>query len=340
MKTIQCNKPLELAPHETQKPIPGEDEALLRIRRVGICGTDLHAYQGKQPYFEYPRILGHELSAVIERVPENYNHEFSDGTPVAVIPYLECGKCMACRNGLTNCCRKMQVLGVHADGGMREFMTVPADHLLRADGLDVDEIALVEPFAIGAHAVRRAGVRPGEQVLVIGAGPIGLSVMQFARVAGAQIIAMDISEMRLEFCRNYLEVQHTVHGSSNPLDAIKEITSGDFAPVVIDATGNRDSMQSALGYLGHGGRLVYVGLFQGEFSLNDPEFHKRETTLLSSRNATREDFSHVIRCMRDRKVITTPLITHRASTDTVIYQFPSWLDPKSAVIKAVVEFSA
>lgn len=340
MKTIQCNKPLELAPHETQKPIPGEDEALLRIRRVGICGTDLHAYQGKQPYFEYPRILGHELSAVIERVPEINPEGFSNGDAVVVIPYLECGKCMACRKGLTNCCQKMRVLGVHTDGGMREFMAAPANHLLQADGLDVDEIALVEPFAIGAHAVQRAGVSQEEIVLVIGAGPIGLGVMQFARVAGAQVIAMDVNETRLKFCRDQLGVIHTVNGNSNPLGTIKELTSDNFAPVVIDATGNRDSMQSALRYLGHGGRLVYVGLFQGEFSLNDPEFHKRETTLLSSRNATREDFTHVINSMRNKQVVTTPLITHRASADTVISKFSSWLDPKSAVIKAVVEFSA
>ncbi len=340
MKTIRCNQPLELTLCETQEPIPQKDEALLRIRRVGICGTDLHAYQGKQPYFEYPRILGHELSAVIEHVPEGNPHGFSKGNAVAVIPYLECGDCAACRRGLTNCCQRMCVLGVHTDGGMREFLAVPADHLLPADGLDVDEISLVEPFAIGAHAVRRAGVSSGEIVLVIGAGPIGLSVMQFARVAGAQVIGMDLNEPRLEFCRRQLGVHHIVHGNSHALDAIKEITSGNFAPVVIDATGNRDSMQSALRYLGHGGRLVYVGLFQGEFALNDPEFHKRETTLLSSRNATREDFDHVIQCMRNKRVTTTPFITHRASADTVISQFPSWLDPKTEVIKAVVEFSA
>ncbi|OUM94111.1 MAG: alcohol dehydrogenase [Thermobacillus sp. ZCTH02-B1] len=319
------------------EPEPGPGEAVVRIRRVGICGTDMHAFRGNQPFFEYPRILGHELAGVIERIGAN-DAGLREGDQVAVIPYLHCGTCVACRRGRTNCCAGLRVLGVHADGGMRERIAVPVTHLIRTDGLTLDETALLEPLAIGAHAVRRSGVGPGDTALVIGAGPIGLGVAAFAKLAGARVIAMDLNGGRLAFCRSWAGADDAVDAGDRPAERIAELTDGEYATVVFDATGSARSMADALGYLAHGGTLVYVGLVKSDIRFPHPEFHKRETTLMGSRNATREDFARVLEAVRSGAVDAERLITHRAKFDDMIGVFGDWLNPESGVIKAMTEW--
>ncbi|GAA4855681.1 zinc-binding alcohol dehydrogenase family protein [Paenibacillus vulneris] len=336
MKAIVCEEPNHFAMKEIELPSAAKGEALLRIRRVGICGTDLHAYRGNQPYFVYPRILGHELAAEIVDIGNN-PQGLKQGDRVTIIPYMECGTCIACRNGKTNCCTSMSVLGVHQDGGMREYMTVSSDHLLAVDGLSLDQTAIVECFSIGAHAVRRAAVEKGEFALVIGAGPIGLGVMKFAKLAGAKVIALDMNEERLSFCKDWVAADYTVNVKNDPVKAIESITGGDLPTVVFDATGNARSMEGAMQYVSHGGRLVYVGLVKSDISFSDPEFHKKEMTLLSSRNANRVDFEHVIESMRSGQIDTDAFITHRASFDGMIDAYESWLKPETGVIKAIVE---
>ncbi|WP_276357369.1 zinc-binding alcohol dehydrogenase family protein [Cohnella caldifontis] len=318
------------------EPEAGLGEAIVRIRRVGICGTDLHAYQGNQPFFEYPRILGHELAGVIERIGEN-GEGLRAGDPVSVIPYLHCGSCVACRNGKTNCCTRMKVLGVHADGGMRERIAVPATHLVKTEGLTWDQAAMLEPLAIGAHAVRRAGLLPGEDVLVIGAGPIGLGVMAFAKAAGARVIAMDINDERLAFCRSWAGADETVHALREGQDRLAELTGGELPTAAFDATGNVRSMEGAFERVAHGGRLVFVGLVKADLTFRDPEFHKRELTLMGSRNATREDFRHVIETVRSGLIDIGRYVTHRSDLAHMIADFESWLEPETGVIKAILE---
>jgi len=191
MKVLLCEEPGRFEYIKRNEPLLQEEKAILKVKRIGICGTDLHAFEGTQPYFEYPRVLGHELACEI--VDIKANNEFKIGDRVTFIPYFNCGKCIACRNGLTNCCVNMKVFGVHVDGGMSEYISVPVDKLLQGGNMSFDELALVEPLAIGAHGIRRAAVRPGEFVLVVGAGPIGLGIMEFARIAGANVIAMDMN---------------------------------------------------------------------------------------------------------------------------------------------------
>ncbi|TVY07793.1 zinc-binding alcohol dehydrogenase family protein [Paenibacillus cremeus] len=336
MKTIVCEEPNRFLMKDTTIPVPSAGEALIRIKRVGICGTDIHAYRGNQPYFVYPRILGHELSAEIVEIGAN-EQGLKPGDIVTVMPYLECGTCIACRQGKTNCCTQMSVLGVHQDGGMREYMTVRADHLLPTDGLTLDQSAIVECLSIGAHAVRRAAITPGETALVIGAGPIGLGVMKYAKLSGAKVIALDMNQERLEFCKQWAPADEVVNVTNEPLQAIEAITGGDLPTVVLDATGNAKSMESALQYVSHGGRLIYVGLVKADISFSDPEFHKREMTMMSSRNATREDFARVIDSIRDGKVDTGAFITHRAGFDEMIDTYEQWMNPQTGVIKAVVE---
>src|SRR5215213_9563174 len=202
MKTLVCIKPGEFAYEEKEKPVLQKDHAIIKVKRIGICGTDLHAFEGTQPFFEYPRILGHELAG--ELVEFDNAPGFEIGERVSFIPYFNCGSCIACRSGLPNCCASIKVCGVHIHGGFAEYLSVPSYSLLYGEGLSFDELSLVEPLAIGAHGVRRAGVEVGEYVLVIGAGPIGLGTMEFARIAGGNVIMMDVNDQRLAFCKEKL----------------------------------------------------------------------------------------------------------------------------------------
>jgi threonine dehydrogenase-like Zn-dependent dehydrogenase len=221
---------------------------------------------------------------------------------------------------------------------MAEYLSVPVSSLIHGQGMSVDELALVEPLAIGAHGIRRAGLRKGENVLIVGAGPIGLGTMELARIAGATVIAMDVNDGRLEFCRKKLNIQHTINPLANDaLAPLREITNGDMPTVVIDATGSLKAINDAFHYMSHGGRYVMIGLQKGHLSISHPEFHKREATLMSSRNATREDFDHVMQCMKEKLLDPATYITHRVGFDEIKDQFDSWLDPKNGVIKAMVE---
>lgn len=335
MNTLVCTEPGSFAYQEGVKPEQSAGQAIIRIRRIGICGTDLHAFEGTQPFFSYPRILGHELAG--ELVSADGAPDFAVGEAVTFIPYFNCGVCVACRAGKPNCCVTINVCGVHSDGGMAEYLSVPASSLIHGEGLSYEALALVEPLAIGAHGVRRAAIQPGEFVLVVGAGPIGLGIMEIARIAGAVVIAVDINPDRLRFCKEKLSVAHTINGLTEDVVArLSDITGGDMPTVVIDATGSLRAINTGFQYLAHGGRYVLVGLQKGDISFSHPEFHKREATLMSSRNATRVDFEHVIQCMKKGLIDPTTYITHRVAFSEVKDTFASWLDPASGVIKAML----
>ncbi|MEO7766377.1 MAG: zinc-binding alcohol dehydrogenase family protein [Ferruginibacter sp.] len=337
MKALICTSPGSFEySHNIADPVMEAGQAIIQIKRIGICGTDLHAYEGTQPFFSYPRILGHELAA--DLIDADGVSGFAPGEAVTFIPYFSCKKCIACRNGKPNCCVNIKVCGVHIDGGMADYLSVPVDTLIKSQGLSYDELALVEPLAIGAHGVRRAGVKPGEFVLVVGAGPIGLGTMELARIAGGHVIALDINDGRLEFCKNKIKVEHTINASTGDVvKRLQEITNGDMPAVVIDATGNQKAINNALQYLAHGGRYVLIGLQRDEISFSHPEFHKRESTLMSSRNATRQDFEHVIHSIKMGLINPLNYITHRVKFATVKDVFEEWLDPATGVIKAMVE---
>lgn len=335
MNTLVCSQPGIFEYRNSERPVLTTGQAIIKIRRIGICGTDLHAFQGTQPFFEYPRILGHELSG--ELLEFDNAEGFTKGESVTFIPYINCEHCLACRTGKPNCCTELKVCGVHIDGGMVEYLSVPSRLLLHGQGLSFDELALVEPLAIGAHGVRRAAISDGEFVLIIGAGPIGLGAMEFARIAGARVIAMDINDSRLKFCSDKLGVQYTVNArAEDAKEQIKTITKGDMPTVVIDASGNQNAINNAFQYMGHGARFILIGLQKGEICLSHPEFHKREGTLMSSRNATKADFEHVIDSMKKGWIDPLTYITHRVAFTSVSDDFESWLNPETGVIKAMV----
>ncbi|MCH2205187.1 MAG: zinc-binding alcohol dehydrogenase family protein [Lentisphaerales bacterium] len=335
MKTLVCEKPGQWNWRHEEKPQIADDEVLVKIKRVGICGTDLHAFQGNQAFFEYPRVLGHELSGEIEEAGDS---DFKVGQAVLIIPYLHCGECLACRKGATNCCANMRVIGVHQDGGMCEYLSVPATHVLAVDGVDFDSMALVECLAIGAHAVRRANVQNGDNIVIVGAGPIGLGCVQFAKANGGRVIVVDMNEERLKFCSDEFGVDVVKAGPDAALK-VSELTNGEFASAVIDATGHAEAMMDSVNYCGHSANLVYVGLTKGEITYTHTDIHKRELTILCSRNATLEDFARVTDLMREGKVVSTCMVTHRSSFDEMPSVFDDWLIPETGVVKAVVELA-
>ena len=338
MQTIILEQPGQFTLSQTpEPPAPGPQEALVRVQRVGICGTDIHAFHGRQPFFSYPRILGHELGVAVVAVGAAVDN-VAVGDRCAVEPYLNCGTCLACRRGRTNCCANLQVLGVHIDGGMRDYLVVPAAKLHRSASLSFEQLALVETLGIGAHAVARAKLEQGEWVLVVGAGPIGLTVMQFARLAGTHVIALDVSAARLAFCRAQGMAEHTILASTDTLEQLLELTSGDLPTAVFDATGNAQSMTRSFDYVAHSGRLTFVGLVQSEISFNDPAFHRRELTLLATRNALAADFTRIIGLLEAGQIDTQAWITHRAASTELITAFPAWLQPEARLIKGIVAF--
>ncbi|MDA1191028.1 MAG: zinc-binding alcohol dehydrogenase family protein [Candidatus Poribacteria bacterium] len=338
MKTIVLDEPGRFSLTDTAAPNTAPDgHALVKVHRVGICGTDLHAFRGKQPFFTYPRILGHELGVEVVEIGAN-DLGIKPGDSCAVEPYLNCGACIACRRGRTNCCVKMQVLGVHTDGGMRETIAVPVSKLHKSVTMSQEQLALVETLSIGCHAVARAGMDSDETVLVIGAGPIGLTVVQFALLEGVRVLVMDVNEQRLAFCRKAFGVE-TLRADQEPLERLKELTNGDLPTTVFDATGNPKSMEQAIYYVAHGGRLVFVGFVQDNLTFRDQDVHAREMTVLRTRNATSADFRRVMSLIESGEIDTSSWVTHRASVESMIAEFPTWLDPASGTIKAVVAFA-
>lgn len=334
MDVLVCAAPGELKVERRPAPQPGPDEVLLRVRRVGICGTDMHIYRGTQPYLSYPRVMGHELSGEVVSAPEGSG--LGQGDHVYVMPYLSCGTCAACAKGKPNCCMNIRVLGVHMDGGLCEYLAVPAGFVRKVEGVSLDEAAMVEFLAIGAHAVRRARIEPGQSALVVGAGPIGIAAALFAKLAGAHVTVLDARADRLAFCRDHLGADHIVTLSDETPAALSTLTSGVFFDVVFDATGSAAAMQQGFGYVGHGGTYVLISVVAADITFSDPGFHKREMSLLASRNATLEDFDNVLAAMRAGRVPTKELNTHSALLKDLAVTLPGWMEPSAGVIKAIV----
>jgi 2-desacetyl-2-hydroxyethyl bacteriochlorophyllide A dehydrogenase len=336
MKALSLESPKQFKQIEIAGPAtPGLGEALVRVHNVGICGTDIGGYLGKMPFFSYPRIPGHELGVEVLEVASDVTN-VKPGDRCSVEPYINCQKCYACLRGHTNCCEKHQTLGVHCDGGLRPRFIVPARKLHISRKLSYEQLALVETLAIGCHAVDRSGLKAEESCLIIGAGPIGLATLEFAKLTGAKIIMLDVNAARLEFCRRVMGVKHTLQMSDTLEAELRQLTDGHLPDVVIDATGNSTSMSNAFGLITHAGRLVFVGITTDEVHFRHPVFHRPEGTLLCSRNALSRDFARIIRLIEDGRLDTGPWITHRTAFDDLIEVFPSYARPETGVIKAVV----
>ena len=339
MKAIRLIAPKSFQACDIQEPNkPGPGEALVRTSRMGICGTDVSCYLGNFPFFDYPRIPGHELGVEILEIGEGVKN-VKPGDRCSIEPYLNCGECHPCQKGHGNCCENLKVFGVMMDGGLCERSIIRADKLHPSDKLSFEQLALVETLAIGCHASDRGNAQKGDHALVIGAGPIGLSTIEFNRLTGATLTVMDMSEERLEFCRKNYEIENLIHfkEDGSEINQMKEMTNGALYDVVTDATGNHHSMSNALEYVAFSGALVYVGITTQEISFIHPALHRREIDLLASRNALPEDFPRIIRLIEEGTINTDPWITHRIKMDQVADQFESLIQPESGVLKAIIE---
>ena len=339
MKALLLEAPKNFYKIESDPPTPpGAGEALVRVHRIGICGTDISGYLGKMPFFSYPRIPGHELGVEVVAVGEGVTN-VKPGDRCSVEPYINDPNSYSSRKGKPNCCEKLQVLGVHCDGGMRSEFLLPARKLHVSAKLAFEQLALVETLAIGCHAVNRADLQEGDSCLVIGAGPIGLATLEFVKLTGVKMIVVDMNEQRLDFCKRVMGVHHTIKLSENLERDLRDVTDGHLPDVVIDATGSSVSMSNAFGLVAPCGKLVYVGITTEEVKFRHPTFHKPEGTLLCSRNALPGDFDRIIGLIENGTIDTNPWITHRAPFDELPEIFPSFTKPETGVIKAIVELN-
>ena len=337
MDTLVCVTPGQLQLMQRPLPARGAGEVLVRPVRIGICGTDYHIYEGNQPFLSYPRVMGHELAVeVVEAFPES---GFATGQICVVNPYLSCGHCIACRQGKPNCCVNIAVLGVHRDGGMTGLLSLPAQNLIATEGLSADECAMVEFLAIGAHAVRRGAVSLNDRALVIGAGPIGLGVGLFASLSGATVTMMDREERRLDVASTLFTCTTGILAGDWAASAIAERTQGEGFDIVFDATGSRQSIEDAFGYVANGGRYVLVSVVKGQIAFTDADFHRKEISLMGSRNATLEDFSRVLAAMAEGHVPPARWITHRTNLRDAVEDLPRWATDRAGLIKAVIEIA-
>jgi len=339
MRAIQIVQPKTLAAFEIDAPgRPGKGQALVRTHRMGVCGTDISCYLGKFPFFAFPRIPGHELGVEVLDVGEGVTN-VKVGDRCAVEPYMNCGECFACRRGAGNCCVNLKVIGVMCDGGLCEQFLIRADKLHASSMLNFEQLALVETLAIGCHANDRGAPAKGDHALIIGAGPIGLSTLEFSRLTGATISVMDVNEDRLKFVQTNYGIENTVHfkGDGSELERMKQITGGDLYSVVTDATGNQHSMGAALSYVAPTGSLVYVGITTEAISFKHSSLHRPEMIIKASRNALPPDFKRIIKLIESGVINTDRWITHRTTMDNVLNDFESYTRPETGVLKAIIQ---
>ena len=336
MKYIICDKPGQINLKTKNIPRLKKYYVLVEIRRVGICGTDLHAFKGDQPFFNYPRILGHELAGVVLKKNESKS-SLKIGEKVVVIPYIECGDCDACKIKLFNCCEKINVIGVHSDGGLQEKIAIPSKNLIPVNSLSFDEIALIEPLSIGYHALQRAKIKPANKILVIGCGPIGIGIISLALSFGCEVIATDFNLKRLEYVKNNFSKAKVIETNKNLKKQIQIINKGSLVDKVFDATGNKTAIESSHNYVRHGGKLILVGIYKNNICFSHPDIHKKEIQIICSRNATKNDFKSIIKFLEKRRFPSNSYITKKVSFDNLPSDFKSFYSKEKLLIKAMVE---
>ncbi len=327
--------PGEVRVESVPDPERGPGEALLRVRRVGLCGTDLNSWRGRNPLVSFPRIPGHEIAATIVNLGVEPPDHLSVGMDVTLSPYKSCGVCPACRHLRPNACRDNQTMGVQRDGAMAEYIAVPMDKLFVAN-LNLEELCLVEPLTVGCHAVARATVTTKDVVAIFGCGGVGLGAVAAAAFRGATTVAMDVEDAKLEIARK-AGATHTIHTKrQNVKEALAEMTGGDGPDVVIEAVGLAETFRAAVELVASTGRVVYIGYAKEPVSYETKLFVQKELNILGTRNALPEDFRQTIHMLAQHRFPIRDAISTIAPMDQTPELLRAWSDDPARFTKIMI----
>ena len=336
MKAIEITRAGDASLVDRAVPEVVAGDVLLRINTVGYCGTDLSTFRGANPLVSYPRIPGHEVAATVVSMGEGVDG-WAEGESALVFPYSECGECAACLVGRFNCCKSNQTLGVQRDGLLSELGVVPANKLLRGEGLTRRELALVEPLTVGAHAVRRGLVNEGEYVAVFGCGAIGLGAIAAASQRGASVIAIDLDDDKLARA-SACGATFLINSATSSLSTeVASLTDGRGPAVVIEAVGRPETFLAAVDLVSFAGRVVYVGYSKLPVEYETKWFVMKELDIRGSRNASRDDFDWVIGMLQAGVVPTERIVTHTTKLQDAAQALASWAADPGRVTKIHVE---
>jgi 2-desacetyl-2-hydroxyethyl bacteriochlorophyllide A dehydrogenase len=338
MKALLIDEPGKTSVIERERPEPGPNEALLQVKRVGFCGSDLNTFRGLNPLVSYPRVPGHEVAAIIAELGPDGGGDFRVGQEVLVMPYTACGHCTSCRSGRTNCCQFNQTLGVQRDGAMAEFLVAPFEKLVTASKLSLTELALVEPLTIGFHAVDRGRVVRADTVAVLGCGAIGLGAIAGAAARGARVIAVDIDDDKLALARRCGAAVDIHSGRENLHDSLAQITNGAGPDVVIEAIGLAQTFQAAVAEVCFAGRVVYIGYAKAPVEYETKYFVMKELDILGSRNARQQDFVNVIRLLEGGRFPVKEVISHTTDLAGAGEILQAWSERPQAFTKIHIAF--
>lgn len=315
MKAVEFEAPWKVACVDIDKPIPNEDQALIKVMSVGICGSDIGAFRGTNPLVSFPRIIGHEIVGEVVSIPDNNKHAIKVGDIVAVDPYIYCGHCYPCSIGRTNCCEDLKVLGVHIEGGMTEYIAHPADMLWKIpENMPLDIAPMAEPLTIALHGIHRGRLKAGEHVAIIGAGPIGLLAAMSALAYGAEPIVIDVVNERLEFAHK-LGVKYTINSiEENLIEKVSEYTSGRMAELVMECSGANAAIRSTLDIVSNAGRIALTGWPKVETKLPTDFITRKEVDILGARTSANE-FEEAIELIDTGKVDVRKILTKTISLE-------------------------
>lgn len=336
MQAAVAYAPRDIRLTEVPQPQPGPDEVRLDVTAVGICGSDIHLFRGDHPYRVFPLIYGHEFAAIVRDVGADVA-DVSPGDRVVVEPLLSCGRCYPCRIGRHNCCVNLKVIGVHRDGGLAQSVVVPASLVYHVPhDLDPTVAALCEPFSIGMQAVTRGSIGAEDRVVILGAGPIGLTVLTIATSRGARVAIVDLLDSRLELARQ-LGADVCINGKSADVpQSVLDFTDGEGASVVVEATGSVRAMESTVELAAFAGRIVLVGVTTQPVTLPGLDFTRKELTILGSRNNASQ-FGAAVRFVLDHRASVATLITQRFPFEQVVRAFELADTQPEQVCKIVIE---
>jgi 2-desacetyl-2-hydroxyethyl bacteriochlorophyllide A dehydrogenase len=313
-------------------------EALLKLLYGGVCGSDLGTYRGTNLYTAYPCVIGHEFSAeVVEVEPNEFG--IKEGMLVTCNPYFNCGTCYSCRRGLVNCCTGNQTMGVQREGAFAEYISMPIERIYEANGIEPKLLALIEPFCISNHAVSRAAVKPGDRVLVMGCGTIGLLAAVSAKLHGGEVYISDISEDKLAYAEK-LGIEHTILNESKEklMEAVLDATAGDYFDVCIEATGVPEAFINCIDAAAFQGRVVDVGVSKRNADFKYTEIQRKELNIMGSRAALKSDFIETINYVKSGKIDLSKIISREYAAADAEKAFEDLNENSGSILKMVFKF--